>query len=121
MNSDVNTNPTFTTAQGDPVILSRSSFLIKSIRKFLSILDSSGEFVGLKNEGSRTLRYDWVEKLDAKDSILVSATHKPSSILDNTNNDVVDVMIKQSTSTTKIRFHASLQRTRIANYTMGIR
>ena len=89
LNSDDNTTPTFTTAQGDPVVLSRSSFLIKSIRKFLSILDSSEEFVGLENEGSKTLRYDWVEKLDAKDDTLVSSKHQPSSNLFNTNNNVV--------------------------------
>jgi hypothetical protein len=89
LNSDDNTTPTFTTAQGDPAVFSRSLFLIKGIRKFLSILDSCEEFVGLENEGSKTLRYDWVEKLDAKDYTLVSSKHQPSSNLFNTNNNNV--------------------------------
>ena len=75
LNSDDNTTPVLTTAQGDPATLSRSSFLIiKSVRRFLSILDSSEEFIELENEGSTTLRYDWVERLDANSSLLGSST-----------------------------------------------
>jgi hypothetical protein len=89
LNSDDNTSPVLTTAQGDPATLSRSSFLvIKSIRKFLSILDSSEEFVELENEGSTTLRYDWVEKLDVNSSLLGSSTYVPSSIYSSINKDV---------------------------------
>ncbi|MDN5846403.1 MAG: SEC-C domain-containing protein [Candidatus Nitrosocosmicus sp.] len=91
LNSDDNTTPVLTTAQGDPATLSRSSFLIiKSVRRFLSILDSSEEFVELENEGSTTLRYDWVEKLDANSNLLGSSPYNPSSIHSNINKDVDD-------------------------------
>lgn len=60
-------NPTITTAQGDLLVLSRSYFLIKNKRNFLSILDSSKDFIELENEGNE-IRYDWVEELE-KDGI----------------------------------------------------
>jgi len=59
----LNSYPTITTAQGDLLVLSRSSFLIKNKRRFLSMLDSSKDFIELENEGNE-VRYDWVEELD---------------------------------------------------------
>ncbi|CAN5646713.1 hypothetical protein BH23THE1_BH23THE1_25950 [soil metagenome] len=89
LNSDDNTSPVLTTAQGDPATLSRSSFLIiKSVHRFLSILDASEEFVELENEGSTTLRYDWVEKLDVNSSLLRSSTYNPSSTYSSIKKDV---------------------------------
>jgi hypothetical protein len=100
LNSDDNTSPVLTTAHGDPATLSRSSFLIiKSVRRFLSILDSSEEFVELENEGSTTLRYDWVEKLDVNSSLLGSSTYNPSSTYYSVKKDVDKSNDKNNLST----------------------
>ena len=55
--------PVITTAQGDLVVLSRSSFLIKNKNKLLSLLGNSKDFVELENDGN-VLRYDWVKELE---------------------------------------------------------
>ena len=81
----LNSNPTtVTTSQGDPLVLSRSVFFIKNKRRLLSILDSSGEFVELGNEGG-TLMYDWVEELDNKGNTLASSSPFLNNIDDNKN------------------------------------
>jgi hypothetical protein len=54
--------PTLTTPQGDIVVLSKSSFIIKNKRRLISLLDSSKDFAKLEDEG-RVIRYDWVEAL----------------------------------------------------------
>ena len=54
--------PTLTTPQGDIVVLSKSSFIIKHKRRLISLLDSSKDFAKLEDEG-RVIRYDWVEAL----------------------------------------------------------
>ena len=55
--------PVITTAQGDLLVLSRSTFLIKNKNRLLSLLENSKYFVELENEGN-VLRYDWVEELE---------------------------------------------------------
>ena len=55
--------PVITTAQGDLLVLSKSSFLIKNKNRLLSILDNSKYFVELEDEGN-VLRYDWVKELE---------------------------------------------------------
>ena len=55
--------PIITTAQGDLVVLSRSSFLIKNKNRLLSLLGNSKDFVELENE-ENVLRYDWVKELE---------------------------------------------------------
>ena len=53
---------TLTTSQGDIVVLSKSSFVIKNKRRLVSLLDSSKDFTKLEGQG-RVIRYDWVEPL----------------------------------------------------------
>jgi len=55
--------PIITTVQGDLVVLSKSSFLIKNKNRFLSLLGNSKDFVELENE-ENVLRYDWVKELE---------------------------------------------------------
>ena len=73
------------------MVLSRSLFFIKNKRRLLSILDSSGEFVELENEGG-SLRYDWVEELDNKGNTLASSSPFLNNIDDNKNinNNLID-------------------------------
>jgi hypothetical protein len=77
--------PVITTAQGDLVVLSRSSFLIKNKNRLLSLLGNSKDFVELENEGN-VLRYDWVKELEeGKFDFLNDADTKY-----NNNNEVKD-------------------------------
>ncbi|MGA9318458.1 MAG: SEC-C metal-binding domain-containing protein [Nitrososphaeraceae archaeon] len=62
-------NPTVTTSQGDTIVLARSRYIVKNKRRLISLLNSSKQFVRLENEGKRSIRYDWVEKINKKDLI----------------------------------------------------
>ena len=54
--------PTLTTSEGDIVVLSKSSIVIKNKRRLVSLLDSSKGFTKLQGQG-RVIRYDSVEAL----------------------------------------------------------
>jgi hypothetical protein len=62
-------NPTVTTSQGDIMVLAKSRYIIKNKRRLISLLDSSGQFVRVENEGKRSIRYDWVEKMNKRDLV----------------------------------------------------
>jgi hypothetical protein len=65
----VEINPAVTTSQGDTVVLSKCRYAIKNKRGLISLLDSSRQFVRVENEGKRTIRFDWVQKINKKDPI----------------------------------------------------
>ncbi|MER5176615.1 MAG: SEC-C metal-binding domain-containing protein [Candidatus Nitrosocosmicus sp.] len=83
--------PVITTAQGDLLVISRSSFLIKNKKRLLYLLENSKYFVELENEGN-VLRYDWVKELEeGKFDFLVNDAHKKY----NNNHDKDKVKDKQ--------------------------
>ena len=65
----VELNPTVTTPQGDIAVLAKCRYAIKSKKRLISLLDSSKQFVRMENEGKRTIRFDWVQKISKKELI----------------------------------------------------
>ncbi len=99
--------PVITTAQGDLVVLSRSSFLIKNKNRLLSLLGNSKDFVELENE-ENVLRYDWVKELEeGKFDFLKDVDNKYNNN-NNNNNDKVKVKDKQKSQLANLSEEISL-------------
>ncbi len=98
--------PVITTAQGDLVVLSRSSFLIKNKNRLLSLLGNSKDFVELENE-ENVLRYDWVKELEeGKFDFLKDVDNNNNN--NNNNNDKVKVKDKQKSHLANLSEEISL-------------
>ena len=80
--------PVITTAQGDLVVLSRSSFLIKNKNRLLSLLGNSKDFVELEND-ENVLRYDWVKELEKGKFDFLNDVDTKYGNNNNNNNDKV--------------------------------